>query len=153
MISRATVAGCCALVVMSNAGDAVAQGDVFGACRTDVPTLAATKFDSAQHQAWYRRFWNGDCGGLWMSGCAPGAKWTDVVARLADQATPAERASVISQACSLGRLVGYEWARANSVRRISSADLQRLNAVLQGAGDPLARIVEVRARATALIAR
>jgi hypothetical protein len=129
---------------------AQAQANVFGPCVSHVSALSAMSFDDTTHRNWYRRFWNGQCVGLF--GCLPARKWTDVVDRLAGEAASAASHEVTVQACGLGQLVGYEWARDNDLRKITTDDLERLSHILEGSSDPLARIARVRTEVQALLA-
>jgi hypothetical protein len=71
---------------------------------------------------WYRRFWTGNCAGLGF--CAAGTpNWNEAVQEIRMKAPPAKRADVGAQACRVGRLIGLEWARDNSIRKIDTQQL------------------------------
>jgi hypothetical protein len=85
---------------------------------------------------WYRRFWTGDCDGLF--GCMGGSpNWNEVVGKLLERSPAAARTAVLAKACRLGPLIGMEWVRPKKVRRIDTGDLKGFNKTLERAGDVL----------------
>lgn len=112
----------------------------------------APHFDDQIHGQWYRRFWNGDCGSL--SFCASGSpSWNGAVAELKARAASAKRASVTLKACRLGRLIGFEWARDNSIRKIDTGQLEEFINTLQTTQDPTQALATVEAEANADLSR
>jgi hypothetical protein len=51
------------------------------------------------------------------------------------RAPPGRQDAVRTLACRLGREIGYEWARDNRVRRISTRDLRTFEHELDAASD------------------
>ena len=91
-------------------------------CRSAIGA-SPSHFDDQTHRLWYRRFWNGSCAGL--SFCTDGSpNWNDAVGDVLRQTPVASRRVALKRACQLGRLIGYEWARDNGVRKIDTGDLQ-----------------------------
>ena len=131
-----------------------AQDYMTPACRGVVPAESLSRFDDSTHLAWYRRFWSGRCDGLSFLTCRSGdPNWNAVTAQLAAQASVAERPTAMSELCKLGHTVGLEWARDNSVRRISTADLRRLTTVLMGMGPLEERLQRANAQVRLLLSR
>jgi hypothetical protein len=95
---------------------------------------------------WYRRFWTGDCGGL--SGCLSGSpNWNDVVGQLSSRSQPSQKQAVLKKACRLGALIGLEWTRPRTVRRIDTGDLQSFKSTLNASGDVMTALNDVEAQA------
>lgn len=112
-------------------GEAAAQDYVNARCRS---VVTSARYDHADHSAWYRRFWTGQCGGLIF--CQSGSpSWNEIVEELRSRAGPARADAVTRRACLLGQRIGFEWARDNNVRRIDTADLSRFVAIVQGSQD------------------
>jgi hypothetical protein len=100
---------------------------------------------------WYKRFWTGDCTGLF--GCMAGSpNWNEVVGKLVDRARPADHAAVLVKACKLGPLIGLEWTRPKKLRHIDTGDLRGFNGVLERAGDVTTGLDRVEAQARDKIA-
>jgi len=132
-------------------GGASAQDFVTPVCRGIAPALAI-KFDDATHRAWYRRFWSGQCQGLGPFTCFAGyPNWNAVVAQLAAEAAPGDRARATAEICQMGQVIGVEWARDNAIRRISTEDLRRLTKVLDGAGPLETRLQQTSAKVRLLL--
>jgi hypothetical protein len=130
-----------------SASAAQAQEFVNAVCRSDV-SLAGVRFDTPEHSRWYKRFWTGDCDHLAF--CIPGSpNWNDVVDKLLVRGGPTERPTLLPKACRLGQMIGLEWSRDRSVRRISTADLRKLDAMLEASGDALRGVERVEAAARA----
>lgn len=126
---------------------ASAQAYVRADCRTIVsrPTL---RFDDGDHRLWYRRFWNGDCDGLGF--CSPGApNWNLAVGQILNRAPAARRAAIRAKACRLGRMIGFEWARDNSIRKIDTSQLSEFYSELDGAADIDSALDQVEQQARA----
>ena len=77
----------------------------------------------------------------------PGAYKDKLVARSRAQ----ERPAVLARACRLGPLIGLEWTRPRTVRRIDSGDLRKFKTTLESSGDVLKGIERVEAEARAKI--
>jgi hypothetical protein len=77
--------------------------------------------------------------------------WNDIVGRLIARSQPAERTVVLAKACRLGPLIGEEWTRPKSVRRIDTGDLRKFKATLVGARDVVTGLDKVEAQARAWI--
>lgn len=143
---RRARAGLIAAVLLL-APHAHAQSYVRSECR---PLVSTDRLDPSPLTArWYRRFWTGECGGL--RGCIKGSpNWNEVVGKLVARSGPADRKTVLAKACRLGALIGQEWTRPRSVRRIDTGDLRRFKATL-GSGDVLRGIDRVEAQARSKI--
>jgi hypothetical protein len=91
---------------------------------------------------WYRRFWTGECNDL--RGCRKGSpNWNEIVGQLLARSPQSHRSEVLSRACRLGPLIGHEWTRPRTVRRIDTGDLRRFNATLESAPDVLEGLARV----------
>jgi hypothetical protein len=115
--------------------------------------VAPNRYDTPEHERWYRRFWTGTCDHLSL--CIPGSpNWNDVVGKLEVKGGSAERAAVLPKACRLGQLIGLEWSREKAIRKIDTTDLRTFNRMLESANDTLKGLdkVEIAAR-TKLSAR
>jgi hypothetical protein len=135
------------------AGAARAQEFITPDCRSSAP-IAGLKFDDPTHRAWYRRFWSGRCDGLGPFTCLPGdPNWNDVVARLVLEAPPADRSRVVAELCAMGQTLGFEWARNNSIRRVSTHDLEGLTHLLEGPGPLAPRLQLTSAKIQSLLGR
>jgi hypothetical protein len=125
------------------AGAAQAQSFVGPLCQGYV-SPQELHYDTPEHARWYKRFWTGECDHLLA--CLPGSpNWNDIATKLVAKGGPAERAVLQPQVCRLGQRLGLEWSRERNVRRISTSDLRRYNAMLQAAGDPLRGVETVDA--------
>jgi hypothetical protein len=97
-------------------------------CPTAIDPYAKLVFDSDDHRAWYGRFWTGTCDGLsfWQSiRCQSGEPdWSQLVDRTLARAPAARRPYLKFYLWRLGRLIGFEWARDNDVRKIDTGTLQ-----------------------------
>ena len=118
-------------------------------CRALVKPTDAIRFDTDEHQRWYKRFWTGTCDHL--SFCFPGSpNWNDIVGNLLIKGGPTEQPALLPKACRLGQLIGLEWAKDKDVQKISTKDLKVFNGMLEAAGDPLKGVEAVDAKARAM---
>ena len=140
-----------ALILLAPAAAASAQDFVYPACTPVLASQPHRAFDDAGHAAWYRRFWNGSCAGV--SGfCVSGdLAWNTEMPRLLARATADQRADITERACRLGEAIGFEWARDNKVRRISTAALKPLERMLDQPGPVADRLSAVQARVAQLL--
>jgi hypothetical protein len=76
----------------------------------------------AQYRGWVQTFYQGN---LMSDGWT---KFGEVTASTVRSATT--RRAVIARINELGRIVGLEWAKASSVRKINTADLRRWNEIM-----------------------
>jgi hypothetical protein len=151
MRSRISAAALAVSVLV--AGGAQAQSYVRPDCQGLVG-VSPSRYDTAEHERWYRRFWTGTCDHL--SFCIPGSpNWNDIVGKLLVKGGPGERAALLPKACRLGQLIGLEWSREKNVRKINTADLKSFNATLESSDDTLKGLdkVETIARAKLAAAR
>ena len=97
-------------------------------CPTAIDPYAKLVFDSEDHRAWYGRFWTGRCDGLsfWQSiRCQSGEPaWNELVDRTLARVPAARRPYLRFYLWRLGRLIGFEWARDNDIRKIDTKTLQ-----------------------------
>ena len=121
--------------------------------RADCQGLATTpaRYDTPEHERWYKRFWTGQCEHLMM--CMPGApNWNEVVGELMVKGGSAQRAAVLSKACRMGQLIGLEWSRERAVRKINTADLRVFNTTLEASSDTLKGLDKIEQAARAKLA-
>ena len=118
-------------------------------CRAVVKPTDAIRFDTDEHQRWYKRFWTGACDHLAF--CFPGSpNWNDIVGKLLVKGGPSEQPALLPKVCRLGQLIGLEWAKDKGVQKITTKDLKQFSAMLDAAGDPLKGVEAVEARARAM---
>ncbi len=104
------------------------------------------RFDDETHALWYKRFWTGDCSSL--SFCSSGTPyWNAAIAQMLPKAPAAQRASVRVKACRVGRLVGFEWAKDNGVRKIDTGDLSQFINDLEQSNNVSATLDQIEAQA------
>lgn len=140
-LSAAAAAG-----VLLVAGNAQAQSYVRPDCQG--VTVSPARYDSPEHERWYRRFWTGTCDHLAL--CVPGGpNWNEIVGKLLVKGGPAERPALLPKACRLGQTIGLEWSRERAIRRITTADLKVFSTMLEATGDTLQGVDRVDAAARA----
>lgn len=97
-------------------------------CPTALDPYAKLVFETSDHRAWYGRFWTGKCEGLSFFQsilCQPGdPDWNELVARTLARVPAPRRAYLRFYLWRLGRLIGFEWAKDNDVRKIDTDTLQ-----------------------------
>lgn len=114
--------------------------------------VSPTRFDTPNHERWYRRYWTGMCEPE-IPRCIPGSpNWNGMVGKLLARATPAERPATLAKACRLGQLIGLEWSRSKAVRRIDLGDLRTFNHTLDSEDDVLKGLDRVEQAARAKLA-
>jgi hypothetical protein len=123
-----TVLTASALLVASHevgrAAPAALSENMYGCPATADPYLGLT-FNDAEHHLWYRRFWTGACTSLPFLSCFPGVPyWEQTVEQLVAELSPDLRNAAREKACRLGKMVGYEWAKDNRIRKIDTAQLR-----------------------------
>ena len=133
------------LATLSAGTTVVAQPYVRQDCRT--PTVMAhPAFDDETHALWYRRFWTGDCSSL--SFCARGTpNWNTAVTEMLQKTPVAQRAAVQGKACRVGRLIGFEWARDNGIRKIDTSELMQFIGELERSNSVSATLDDVEQQA------
>ncbi len=113
--------------------------------------VSPNRYDTPEHERWYKRFWTGQCDHLML--CVPGSpNWNDIVGKLLVKGGPSERAALLPKACRLGQLIGLEWSREKNVRKINTADLKAFNTALENTPDTLDGVAKVEASARAKLA-
>ena len=144
-----TVGAALLAAALLTAGGARAQSYVRVDCQ-GVTTVPA-RYDTPEHERWYKRFWTGQCDHLAM--CIPGApNWNEVVGKLVVKGGPAQRAAVLPKACKMGQLIGLEWSREKAIRKINTADLRTFNATLEASPDTLKGLDKIEQSARAKLA-
>ncbi len=100
--------------------DVPGNAELFAAYQSD---QANQKLQSwAQYRGWVQTFYKGN---LMSEG------WTKFAEVTASKVkSPRARQAVIAQVGELGRIIGLEWAKDSSVRKITTADLRRWNEVM-----------------------
>lgn len=107
-------------------------------CPKEFDPTRSLKFDDDLHARWYARFWTGRCDGLGLFDfCTEEAGgWNDTVAAVAARVPPEDRNRARAELWAIGRLLGYEWARRNDIRKISTADLMEWRPAFEKEPDP-----------------
>ncbi len=146
---------CAAVLVLCAIGGqslAAAPGFVRADCARVLPPYNTLTFDDSTHRAWYRRFWTGNCAGLPMFSCVSGSpNWNAFVDQAASRANIQQRPQIIASACRLGHLIGFEWAKDNAIRRISTADLPGLTDMALNNPDIATGLRQATNRANAML--
>ncbi|MET3664266.1 hypothetical protein [Caulobacter sp. 1776] len=148
---RSRIVAAALLAASLVAGSAQAQSYVRADCQSLVG-VAPNRYDTPEHERWYRRFWTGNCDHLAF--CVPGSpNWNDIVGKLLVKGGPSERPGVLPKACRLGQLVGLEWSREKVIRKIDTSDLRGFNKILESSNDTLKGLDKVEQAARAKLAR
>ena len=141
-----------ALATALSAAPVAAQDYVRAECRPLIGPDPLASDPASTTARWYRRFWTGNCDGLF--GCFGGSpNWNEVVGRLVGRSAPADRAAVLAKACRLGPQIGLEWTRPKSLRRIDTGELRRLKSTLDAARDVPSGLDRVEAEVRAKLGR
>lgn len=113
----------------------------------------SVRFDDDTHRRWYRRFWTGDCSGLWF--CQAGEpNWNAGTTKFTATAAPDKRSALTQRFCDVGHMIGHEWARDNGVRKIDTKALEGFYKTLSSnQGDIQARLDTVEASARKMLGR
>ena len=151
LLRNARLATLVCLLSMSDGAEmstmAQIRADEFG-CPLAAPALADLKFDDSLHRLWYRRFWTGVCVDLPMFSCFSGQPyWTETMHRILLKLPEASRDSSHARMCALGKLVGYEWAKDNNIRKIDTRLVSRWIARLESATDPISELAAIEGEA------
>jgi len=127
------------------AGDAALPCDCDAGCPSRRPVGAGLVFDDEEHRLWYEaRFWGGTCD--WrLSWCFSGDSWYDLMIALFAKVPGGAAPEFCTRLWELGRSIGFEWARANDLRRISTDDIEDWWSQLADADDPLPALDAVEA--------
>lgn len=132
------------------ASTAQAQSFVRADCRGFIG-VSPGRYDTAVHERWYKRYWTGTCDQT--PRCIPGSpNWNDMVGKLLARSAPAERSAVLAKSCRLGQLIGLEWSRSKTIRKIDLNDLRTLNKMLEAPGDVVKNLDRVEQAARAKLA-
>lgn len=93
-------------------------------CKGRLAPANGLSFQDGTHKKWYFRFWTGRCtSGLIF--CFPGEpSWNEGVLRLVRKHGLQDGSEQLTRLCLVGRRMGHEWARDNSIRTIHTADLE-----------------------------
>ena len=122
-----------------------------------VDIYAGLSFDDSDHREWYERFWSGDCGGLSFFQrvvCQNGDDfWDRTVEYVLQRNTASDKPLLRFRLWRLGRLVGHEWARQNSIRKIHTPDIQRWGQNLRDAPDLEDTLTAIEAKVKVMMAR
>ena len=110
------------------------------------------RFDTAVHGLWYRRYWTGSCDPQ-IPRCIPGSpNWNEMVGKLAARSPSIHRPAALAKACRLGQLIGLEWSRSKTIRKIDLGDLRAFHHTLDHTDDVLKGIDQVEQAARAKLA-
>ncbi|WP_291876519.1 hypothetical protein [Caulobacter sp.] len=113
---------------------------------------APPRYDTANHALWYKRFWTGGCDPQ-IPRCIPGQpNWNNMVTTLLNRSPAAQRPAVLAKACRVGELIGVEWSRSKTIRKIDLGDLRAFNRELESSSDTLQGLDRLEASARAKLA-
>jgi hypothetical protein len=149
---RSSAAG--ALLLISSllfAAGAQAQSFVRPDCQGRLAPVPP-RYDTPNHELWYRRFWTGSCDSR-IPRCIPGhPDWNHMISTLLLRSPAAQRPAVLAKACRVGELIGLEWSRSKTIRKIDLGDLRRFNHQLESSSDTLDGLEHVEQAARAKLA-
>lgn len=131
---------------------ALAADPVRADCLAHIPATARLKFNDETHRRWYHRFWAGSCDGLSWFGCSSGRPhMNDAIRQILEAAPPQQRAELLAKGCKVGHLIGYEWAKDNSIRCIHTSDADKFLTIWNTKAEVAARLDRIEARAHAML--
>lgn len=143
-----------ALLIMASLllpAGAQAQSFVRGDCQGLVG-VSPGRYDTTVHELWYKRFWTGGCDAK-IPRCIPGQpNWNNMVTTLLNRGPAAQRPAVLAKACRVGQLIGVEWSRSKTIRKIDLNDLRAFNHTLEHEDDVLKGLDKVDQAARAKLA-
>ena len=118
-------------------------------CPTAFDPWAGLTFDDDLHRRWYARFWSGQCEGFgFLDMCIEdGNNWPGTVAFATRDVPVHDLARARAEWNALGRMIGFEWARRNNVRRISTGELKKWRDIAQSRGDTWSKLRAICDRA------
>jgi hypothetical protein len=144
--------GLCLTAPLPRSLMAAPSADEFG-CPPEAAAYGGLAFTDAAQQHWYRRFWTGVCAGLPLLSCFSGRPfWGDTMAKILVKVPADHRSIVQHELCSLGRRVGFEWAKENDIRTIDTKMVIAWTKRLEAAADPEPAIEAVRLEAEGRLA-
>jgi hypothetical protein len=124
---------------------AESASDEFG-CPSDVAAYRGLTFVNAIHERWYHRFWTGTCEGLPVFSCFSGRPfWGDTMSKILHKVVADRRPVFTVKLCTLGRRVGYEWAKENNIRTIDTKLVVGWTQRLESALEPESEVDAIRA--------
>ena len=139
-----------ATIAATAAGAARAGEPIRPDCLAYVQAAEGRSYDNEEHRLWYRRFWTGRCEGFSLFRCSSGEPfWNGVVSTLIERNPQLEHSAVLSRACRLGELVGYEWAKDNAIRCIHTSDVRVWGEELYASEDGMETVERIRGMAQA----
>jgi len=143
---------CTAIVMVNMPAWARAGEPVRADCRPYVTSTSRIAFIDDEHRRWYVRYWAGTCDGLSFFSCTSGKPyWNDAVSKILEAGPADQRDQLLNKACKLGQLIGFEWAKDNSIRCIHTSDADKFLAIWEGKGDAFQRLDRIEARAKAML--
>jgi hypothetical protein len=140
------------LIFLVQSWPALAQDYIRQDCRGLLQQPSHAAFDDATHGLWYRRFWTGDCAGLLL--CLSGKpNWNSAVGDLVSRTNAPRKQEVREKACRIGQTIGFEWARANNIRKIDTKDLDHFYTELQHSDDLSSTLDDIGRQAQSKLGR
>ena len=131
------------------------EGAFPDACKPFISPVSRLNYESELHRRWYVSWWDGKCDGLppWPF-CQSRPYWETIAEPVLKQYPDADRKTLLKELCTLGQIVGHEFARDNNLRCIDRDDLSAWAARINSSRDNIFRtIAEVRSEAEAKIRR
>lgn len=120
-------------------------------CPHDADPAAGLAFQDHAQRQWYGRFWTGKCDGVPGFCLESGPNWFGAIDEALGKVAADQRAAVCGQLVELGRLVGFEWAKANDVRKIDTSKVGAWYRQLHAATDVSTVAQAIRAEALRLL--
>jgi len=106
----------CPGAILGTSGDVDQTG-----CPTRFDPYAGLSFEPGDHGNWYRHFWEGKCKGLgFFSGCRTFEGYWSIAEQAVSDVSSQDRGRLRNRLWALGRKIGYEWARDNDKRCITT---------------------------------
>lgn len=129
-----------------------AQEPIRPDCLAYVAPTARLKFNDETHRRWYHRAWAGVCEGLSFFSCTSGKPhWNDAIGQILKEGSPERKVELLGKSCKLAHLIGYEWAKDNSIRCIHTSDGDKFLAIWKTKADVFERLNRIEALAKSML--
>ncbi|SLN59570.1 hypothetical protein ROA7450_03085 [Roseovarius albus] len=95
-------------------------------CPQSFDPVQSLHFDDDLHVRWYARFWTGKCKGFGVFDFCVEEEggWHQLVDEMSSLVPKVERPRARAELWAIGRMIGFEWAKRNHLRKISTEDLR-----------------------------
>ncbi len=129
------------------------DGPIPAGCKDFVSPASRLSYENETHRNWYVSWWDGKCEGLpsWPF-CQSKPYWSTFIEPALELNPDADRKSLLREMCTLGELIGHEFARDNQWRCIDRDDLSAWAEMFSSKdGNIFKKLVDVRSEVEAKI--